>query len=322
MTNCEKIKNAVRPYTNQSLTTNEIVSLVLSMYPGTNPTSIIPSDHSGPNPRSGRSYCSCSGGSQVFTRSGKAYLVRGLSELVERRIGAASSRAFAVNRVRPQSRKSIESADVAALVDSLLRLKPSIQPSSDRAWRRALAIRVIDCVLSLYRKYDGFVVPRLDQFERRYPQVRSITDLQDLLTIYPSPSAFMAQCLNYRDDARAITLVKVVNWLVEVAGDGSYETQLAHLETWAANAKPHEHFTLSIPGFAIGGFQYLRMLFGANTTKPDIHIQRYVASSVGHRVSDTQALALLEVAAIEARVSLRDLDTTVWERSARGQHIA
>jgi hypothetical protein len=113
-----------------------------------------------------------------------------------------------------------------------------------------------------------------------------------------------------------------VDWLVEVAGDGSYEGQLAQLETWAANAKPDEHFMLGISGFAIGGFQYLRMLFGANTTKPDIHIQRYVASSVGHRVSDTQALALLEVAATEAGVSLRDLDTTIWERSARSKHIA
>jgi len=30
--------------------------------------------------------------------------------------------------------------------------------------------RVIDCVLSLNRNYDSFVVPRLDSFERRHPE--------------------------------------------------------------------------------------------------------------------------------------------------------
>jgi hypothetical protein len=60
------------------------------------------------------------------------------------------------------------------------------------------------------------------------------------------------------------------------------------------------------------------MLFGANTTKPDIHIQRFVASHVGHRVSDIQVLKLPEDAATKAEVSLRDLDATVWETSARG----
>jgi len=78
MTNCEKIRGAVRPHSGKILSSGEIVGLVLSMYPGTNPTSIIPSDHSGPNPRSGRSYCSCSGTQrQVFSRSGGGYLVRG-----------------------------------------------------------------------------------------------------------------------------------------------------------------------------------------------------------------------------------------------------
>jgi hypothetical protein len=60
------------------------------------------------------------------------------------------------------------------------------------------------------------------------------------------------------------------------------------------------------------------MLFGANTTKPDTHILRYVANRIGRPVFDIAALQLLEHAAAEAGVSLRDLDTTIWEGSARG----
>jgi hypothetical protein len=197
-------------------------------------------------------------------------------------------------------------------------LRSSIRPSSDRAWRRVAALRVIDCVLSLNRNYDSFVVPRLDRFERKYPEVRSIADLQGLMAAYPSSAVFVAKCLDYHDDSRSATLSKVIDWLVRIGGSSDYDTQMPNLARWAADAKPEDHFRLGIAGFGLGGFQYLRMLFGANTTKPDIHLQRYVASCVGHRVSDAQALTLLEAAAVEADVCLRDLDTTIWERSARG----
>lgn len=317
MTNCERISNAVRPYPGQALAAGKIISLVLSMYPSTNPTSIIPSDHSGPNPRSGRSYCSCSGTErQIFSRSGSGYVVRGANEPTEIR-GTEASRKNTVVGWKSNRTQFVGSTDRISLVEGLRQLKSSIRRSSDRAWQRNAALRVIDCVLSLNRTYDSFVVPRLDRFEQNHSSIRTIADLQKLIADYSSAPVFVARCLDYNDDARSVTLSKVVDWLVKVADDGDYDTQMSNLLRWASNSKPEDHFRLGIAGFGLGGFQYLRMLFGANTTKPDVHIQRYVASCVGHRVSDVQALALLESAAAEADVSLRDLDTTIWERSAR-----
>ncbi|SRR6266404_1636768 len=316
MTNCKKIRDAVKPYIGQSLASGKIVSLVVSLYPGTNPTSIVPSDHAGPNPVSGRSYCSCSGtGRQIFARSGSGYLVRDLS------VEAAASFTPPTGRdklpIGSGFAPSLPTDNLTALVKSLNSMKTAILPSTDRAWRRSAALRVIDCVLSLNRKYDSFVVPRVYEFERTHSTVRTVADLRDVIISYPSPGIFVAKCLNYNDDSRSATLAKVVEWLATIAGIGDYDEQMSNLERWAGETKPEDHFKLGIGGFGLGGFQYLRMLFGANTTKPDIHIQRYVASCVGHRVSDTQALALLEAAAQQAGVSLRDLDTTVWERSAR-----
>jgi hypothetical protein len=207
--------------------------------------------------------------------------------------------------------------DLSALVECLNAIKSSIVPSNDRAWRRSAALRVIDCVLSLNRRYDSFVVPRLDGFERTHSSVRTVPELKDLIAGYPSASAFLASCLDYNDDSRSATLAKVVEWLAGVAGGGNCDEQMSNLERWAREASPGDHLKVGIGGFGLGAFQYLRMLFGANTTKPDIHIQRYVAACIGHRVSDTQALALLEAAARQVGVSLRDLDTTVWEQSAR-----
>jgi hypothetical protein len=205
--------------------------------------------------------------------------------------------------------------DHEALVTALRELAPSSRKSSDRAWIREQALRVIDCVLSLNRRYDSFVVPRLDRFEREHPSVRTVADLQSLMARFPSPDAFIAQIMNYRHAARAATLGAVVNWLATVSGRGSYAEQLSNLQSWAKNAKPGGHKVLGISGFGLAGFQYLRMLFGANTTKPDIHILRYIAARIGRPVSDVETLQLLERAALEAGISLRDLDTTIWEGS-------
>jgi hypothetical protein len=203
------------------------------------------------------------------------------------------------------------------LVNALRKLAPKIRKSSDRAWLREPALRVIDCVLSLHRPYDSFVVRRLDEFERKHPDVRTVTDLQKLIARYSSPSQFVLEVLNYNDSARAETLAAVVDWLVTITGNGSSSDQLVKLEDWVSKATPTDYKKPNIGGFALGGFQYLRMLFGANTTKPDVHIRRYVAAKVEHPVSDTKALLLLESAAIEAGLVLRDIDTTVWEGSAR-----
>jgi hypothetical protein len=72
----DKIADAVRPFVSETLSTRQVQGLVLEKYSGTNPTSIIPSDHSGPNPRSGRSYCLCSGKpSQIFAHHNGGYRV-------------------------------------------------------------------------------------------------------------------------------------------------------------------------------------------------------------------------------------------------------
>jgi hypothetical protein len=72
----DKIAAVVRPFVGTTFSTREVQVLVQEKYPGTNPTSIIPSDHSGPNPRSGRSYCNCSGtSSQIFVREAGRYKV-------------------------------------------------------------------------------------------------------------------------------------------------------------------------------------------------------------------------------------------------------
>jgi hypothetical protein len=135
-------------------------------------------------------------------------------------------------------------------------------------------------------------VPRLNRFERMHPDVRTVGNPRETISTYESAGSFLADALDYRDAGRASTLKAVVDWLAAVAGDGDYDAQLASIQRWAVGVNPQEYSALGIRGFGISGFQYLRMLFGANTAKPDVDIRRYVASCVGHRVSDKSTRVL------------------------------
>jgi hypothetical protein len=192
----------------------------------------------------------------------------------------------------------------------------SVKPSTREDWKRVPALKVIDCVLSLNRPYDAFVVPRIVQFATAYPDVRSISDLQALIRSFPSPDAFVRDTLNYKHEERAVVLSSVVDWLVGVAGTGDLQSQQERLEAWAKEVRFRGANNPRIRGFGLAGFQYMRMLFGADTAKPDTWIVQWVAAQVGLKVSDRKALHLLEGAARHAGVSVRDLDTSIWEASA------
>lgn len=50
--------------------------------------------------------------------------------------------------------------------------------------------------------------------------------------------------------------------------------RLRRLARWAP---PCDYLVVGVAGFGLAGFQYLRRLFGAETTKPGVHVMRYVA---------------------------------------------
>lgn len=213
---------------------------------------------------------------------------------------------------------SLSDIDVDRLADALQRDFPDAKPSQDRAWSRSPALRVIDCVLSLNRRYDDFVVPRLDRFEHEQPHVTSIHSLRALVDSYQSPADFSIAALHYNHRERAEILSKVIDFCLGIVTNAPADTEEWRLQQWAQSAEPKGYSVLGIPGFALSGFQYLRMLFGANTAKPDVHIRDYVSAAVNRRVSDLEALYLLEAAARKRSISLRNADTNIWERSARG----
>ena len=197
---------------------------------------------------------------------------------------------------------------VARLADAMQRDFPEVKPSVDPAWYRTDALKVIDCVLSLNRNYDRFVVPRLDKFEQKHKGTLSVSHLQALMRSYGSPHEFMQQCLNYNHAARADVLMAVVDYLATV-GD---------LLGWARTADVTGVQQLHIRGFGIAGWQYLRMLFGADTVKPDIYIKRYVEQVIGKPIGvPVKLVRLFEDASRSAGLSAIEVDNAIWEENAR-----
>ncbi|RKU38203.1 hypothetical protein C6495_00375, partial [Candidatus Poribacteria bacterium] len=202
---------------------------------------------------------------------------------------------------------SINESDIAAVAAKIeTEILPQVagaEASADYGYNEATAVAVIDCVLSLNRKYDAFVVPRLETFMNRHPEIQKVGELAELIDSYPTPLDFSIEELNYRDENRArilrevvqfvCTIVQVVRTMVQEFSAASEEEVL---KEWALRAKPHECETLGIRGFKVAGFQYLRMLFGADTTKPDVHIIGFIADALNRKVSAYEALALLEAA--------------------------
>lgn len=216
---------------------------------------------------------------------------------------------------------NIAEADVAAVATRLEQLSPNIPGFGpvDPAWTRPPAVLVIDCVLSLNRNYDTFLLPRLKTFMNNHPKTQRVTGLAKLMASYPTPHAFVQQELNYDYEDCARTLQAVVEFVCQIVEETqTLEEEREILKQWAIQAEPSDYQTLNIGGFAIAGFQYLRMLFGADTTKPDRHIIGFLSEILNRRVSKVEALRLLEAACERLGLSVRAVDKYIWSRGARG----
>ncbi len=204
-------------------------------------------------------------------------------------------------------------ADARTLVPAIVRDFPAVRPPVQVVWRSIPPIKVIDCVLSLNRRYESFVVPRVRAFAERFPAILGCADLLELIGTYSSPAAFASDALEFGGGARGRTVHGVVQFALDAQSRFGGATEDDRLSAWAHAARPGDYLAVGVRGFGLAGFQYLRMLFGAETTKPDVHVVRYVSKVLGRAVSDVHALYALERAAELSGAAIRSLDAAIWD---------
>ncbi len=207
-------------------------------------------------------------------------------------------------------------SDVDELARVLKERFSGVSYRGDYGWPHP-ALNVIDCILSLNRRYNSFVVPRVTNFAPRRPTIVGLSHLRELMDSFENPLHFSIEELNYNDGPRAETLQGVIDYLVDAQQDYEGGTERERLERWASSVGPGDSFMVGVKGFGLAGFQYMRMLFGIQTTKPDVHIRRFVSEVIGRTVNDYTALALLERAAKREGLLLREVDGAIWAERAR-----
>ena len=97
--------------------------------------------------------------------------------------------------------------------------------------------------------------------------------------------------------------------------DGS--TEKDRLRAWAEWAHPGDFACTGVRGFGLAGFQYLRLLLGANTARPEKWVCRFVSDTIGRRVGPVEAVFLFDRAAKHANLCIRDIDSAIWTQGAR-----
>lgn len=216
-----------------------------------------------------------------------------------------------------KSRKFLGANDVDVLADVLSKLFSHVTIRHDYGWPSSTALNVLDCVLSLNRRYDSVVRPRVHEFSMRYPNVTNLAHLSAMLYQYSEVGRFLNEKLNYNDVRREHTLHGVVEYMMTAQQNYAGKTERECLEAWAQSVRPADYAIVGVKGFGLAGFQYMRMLFGVQTTKPDVHIIRFVSATLGKTVNDITAVSLLEQAATKVNLPLREVDGDIWKAGAR-----
>ena len=194
-----------------------------------------------------------------------------------------------------------------------------------REYTNPPALKCIDAVLSIRRDYDKFVTPKLEKFNSKYPNC-SLHILLELLNNM-SPEAFSQNILEYSrehpDTRRMMILREIVTHLVDAIGEcSSIKEEEEALTKWALS-KEVSYKVLAIKGVGLATCQYLRMLFGADTVKPDGHIICFVGSTLGRKIYDNEAITYLEKTATRIGIKARILDYAIWKRQKgkrKGHH--
>jgi len=219
----------------------------------------------------------------------------------------------------------LDSKNISIIAVELSKLPP-VSPKQSKSYDKA-AIKILDCVLSLNRDFDKFVVPRIDHFEANNPHIISLAELNGYIDHCPDQYHLFIVDLNYKDYDRADLLNRTLKWLIKEVRKYPGNDETERLKGWATRSKPEDYqntiiykgIKLKIPvveGLGIAGWQYLRMLFGADTCKPDRHIKGFIKECTGNNIGDIKAVNALHAAAPIAGFTVREADRRIWRYMA------
>ena len=180
------------------------------------------------------------------------------------------------------------------------------------------AVKVINSVISQALTYKTTVYPRLVGFKKNRPDVKSIRQLADLMESYTTPLEFLSEEVDLPNKLKAGAIDGLVKYLCGLIEASPAVPEEETLRQWAITAEPDDYKKLDIKGVKIATFQWLRMLFGADTSKPDVHVMNFINETIDRELSENECVLLIEGVASYLEVSEREVDGAIWNFMASG----
>ncbi|KUK76928.1 MAG: hypothetical protein XD93_0644 [candidate division WS6 bacterium 34_10] len=172
-------------------------------------------------------------------------------------------------------------------------------------------LTLVDAVLSINRNYNNFVKPRLEIIKKS--GIRSFTDLERELD---KGDEYFMSFWNYRHPQRVVLLRNLLTYFRDFQQTNNIQGDVETLREWGNQSSVEKYKDWKIKGIAFTTYQYLRMLCGADTVKPDIHILRVVEEGIGRKVNPMNSVILIEHISKEMGIEARSLDHAIWQYSS------
>ena len=202
-------------------------------------------------------------------------------------------------------------------------IAPDSLPRDKTVLDQSPAVKVINSVLSLGLGYRKVIEPKLDAFQEKNPNVRQVTELAAFIEEdYQTPIDFLNKEFNYKHKPKSIRKANAINSVCEklcgIINASLSVPEEDAIRQWALQAKPKGYRVWNIKEFRIAGFQWLRVLFGADTSKPDTHILNFLADTLNEKFPDSdkkklEAVDLIEETSARSKFSAREIDRIIWD---------
>lgn len=191
--------------------------------------------------------------------------------------------------------------------------KKNVEKKSLGNYENAVLV-CLDAVLSINRKYYTFVVPRIIHFQNKYSGVTRLEELINLIDDVGIDG--FSECWNYNHTVRVKMLHNLCERLIEISNLYKAENELLSLRKWASQVSINAYDCFNVAGIGFTTFQYIRMLLGANTVKPDVHIKNEISKIIGRKINDKYAVELFENACNDLELSTSDIEHYIWKKCA------
>lgn len=116
---------------------------------------------------------------------------------------------------------------------------------------------------------------------------------------------------NYKHIERVDLLWRLCSKFIEYKS--GVMDDLDAMKRWAKETRAEDYKKFGVAGIGLATFQYLRMLLGVPTVKPDVHILRAVEEALGEKQTLLTSIVLLEDASMRLGLDPTFVDHNIWK---------